>query len=63
VLAFQLGDGLTNALVPTSAALMGCLGAAQVQWLDWVRKTVWFFVGLFVLGSFFVLVGVMTGFS
>jgi uncharacterized ion transporter superfamily protein YfcC len=63
VLAFQLGDGLGNALVPTSAALMGCLGAAKVQWLDWVRKTAWFFVGLFVLGSVFVLVGVMIGFS
>jgi uncharacterized ion transporter superfamily protein YfcC len=63
VLAFQLGDGLSNALVPTSAALMGCLGAAQVQWLDWVRKTAWFFVGLFVLASIFVLAGVMTGFS
>ena len=28
VLAFQLGDGLTNLLVPTSAVLMGALGAA-----------------------------------
>jgi len=37
VLAFQLGDGLTNILVPTSAALMGCLGAAKVEWTLWVR--------------------------
>ena len=31
VLAFQLGDGLTNIVVPTSAALMGSLGAARVE--------------------------------
>ena len=37
VLAFQLGDGLTNILVPTSAALMGCLGAARVEWSDWIK--------------------------
>jgi len=37
VLAFQLGDGLTNILVPTSAALMGCLGAAKVDWGVWIR--------------------------
>jgi len=37
VLAFQLGDGLTNILVPTSAALMGCLGAARVEWVTWFK--------------------------
>jgi len=37
VLAFQLGDGLTNILVPTSAALMGCLGAAKVEWYTWFK--------------------------
>ena len=31
VLAFQLGDGLTNMIVPTSASLMGCLGAARLD--------------------------------
>jgi len=37
VLAFQLGDGITNIIVPTSAALMGCLGAARVEWVDWFK--------------------------
>ncbi|WP_444685838.1 putative basic amino acid antiporter YfcC [Alkalicoccus luteus] len=32
VLGFQLGDGLTNMIVPTSAALMGTLGAARIGW-------------------------------
>jgi uncharacterized ion transporter superfamily protein YfcC len=37
VLAFQLGDGLLNLLVPTSAKLMGVLGAARVDWAIWAR--------------------------
>ncbi|WP_120077668.1 putative basic amino acid antiporter YfcC [Aurantiacibacter odishensis] len=36
VLAFQLGDGLTNLVVPTSATLMGCLAAARVPYGTWL---------------------------
>lgn len=37
VLAFQLGDGLTNLVIPTSAALMGCLAAARIGYGEWLR--------------------------
>ncbi len=63
VLAFQLGDGLTNLLVPTSAALMGCLGAAHVEWLRWVRVMLPFFGVLVVLASGFVIVASLIGYS
>lgn len=63
VLAFQLGDGLTNIMVPTSAVLMGCLGAARVEWLAWVRAIGWFFAGLFGLASLFVIGASLAGFS
>jgi len=63
VLAFQLGDGLTNIVVPTSAALMGSLGAARVEWLDWVRGIAWFFGGLFLLSSLFVIGATLAGFA
>jgi len=63
VLAFQLGDGLTNILVPTSAALMGSLGAARLEWLTWVRATAWFFGGLILLSSIFVIAASIAGFS
>lgn len=63
VLAFQLGDGLTNILVPTSAVLMGALGAAQVEWLTWVRAIAWFFAGLALLASVFVVAATLAGFS
>jgi uncharacterized ion transporter superfamily protein YfcC len=63
VLAFQLGDGLTNILVPTSAALMGCLGAARLDWLQWVRAVIKLYLFLFLLGSLFVIAAVVTGYS
>lgn len=63
VLAFQLGDGLTNLVVPTSAALMGCLGAARLEWGTWVRATLPFFLGLMVLASAVVLLAVGLGYE
>jgi uncharacterized ion transporter superfamily protein YfcC len=37
VSAFQLGDGLGNALVPTSGLLMGTLGIAKVPFNKWLK--------------------------
>ncbi len=53
VLAFQLGDGLTNLIIPTSAALIGCLGVVKMDWMTWV-KFVWRFqisLTLLAIGS------------
>ena len=58
VLAFQLGDGLTNCIIPTSAALIGCLGAVRLDWAIWL-KFVWRLqLYLFALASMFMLVAV-----
>ncbi|CAN7478683.1 putative basic amino acid antiporter YfcC [Rossellomorea sp. LjRoot5] len=62
VLAFQLGDGLTNILVPTSAALMGTLGAARVDWGVWAKFILKFMLILFVLSSIFVITATLIGF-
>jgi uncharacterized ion transporter superfamily protein YfcC len=62
VLAFQLGDGLTNMVVPTSASLMGCLGAARLDWLQWLRTARWFFLGLALLASLFVVLATVFGY-
>lgn len=61
VLAFQYGDGLTNLLVPTSAVLMGVLGAARISWLVWARYAAGLVAALFVLASAFVLLAVAIG--
>jgi len=62
VLAFQLGDGLTNILIPTSASLIGCLGAVKLDWATWLRFVWRLQLCLFGLASGFVLVAVGVGY-
>jgi uncharacterized ion transporter superfamily protein YfcC len=41
ILAFQLGDGLTNLIIPTSAVLIGVMSMARLElgtWLRWMWK-------------------------
>jgi len=61
VLAFQLGDGLTNLVVPTSAVLMGVLGVAGLGWGRWLALIWRFVLCLLVMGGAFVALGVMVG--
>jgi uncharacterized ion transporter superfamily protein YfcC len=36
VLAYQMGDGFTNMIVPTNALLMGMLGLGRIPYDRWV---------------------------
>lgn len=63
VLAFQLGDGLSNLLVPTSAGLMASLGAARLDWAQWVRLSFALFTALWLLASCFVVAAVVFGYQ
>lgn len=47
VLAFQLGDGFSNIIIPTSASLIGCLGVVKISWGDWF-SFIWRFALLLV---------------
>ena len=62
VLTFQLGDGLTNIIVPTSAPLMGSLGVAGVNWGDWASFVWKFLLFNLFLAFVFVAIAVSTGF-
>jgi uncharacterized ion transporter superfamily protein YfcC len=62
VLAFQLGDGLTNLIVPTSAVLMGVLGAARIDWITWARYILRWMAWLMALASVFVIGAVWIGY-
>lgn len=62
VLAFQLGDGLTNLIVPTSAALIGCLGAVKLSWAAWFRFIWRFQIVLFIMSVTAVWLAVLMGF-
>ena len=59
VLAFQLGDGFTNLIVPTSGILIAILGIAKLDWLVWAKFQIKFLGILFFFGSIFVIVGVL----
>lgn len=62
VLAFQMGDGFTNLIIPTSAVLMGALTLAKVPWTTWARWILPLQIGLFTLGLVAVAIAVMIGF-
>ncbi len=59
VLAFQLGDGFTNLIVPTSGILIAILGIAKLDWVVWAKFQIKFQGILFFFGSLFVIAGVL----
>ena len=64
--AFQLGDGITNLVIPTSAVLMGALGVAGVGWQRWRRwrRAIWWFELLLVaLAALSVGIAVSIGYA
>lgn len=63
VLAFQLGDGFTNLIVPTSGCLMAVLGVARLDWGKWAKFQIKFQGVLFVLSSLVMFVAVAIGFQ
>ena len=63
VLAFQMGDGFTNMIIPTSAVLMGVLSLARIPWPTWARWVLPLQVVLFGIGLVALSVAVAVGFS
>ncbi|MGL4308290.1 putative basic amino acid antiporter YfcC [Cetobacterium sp. SF1] len=63
VLAFQLGDGFTNMIVPTSGILMAILGIAKIEWGKWAKYQIKFQLLLFLFGSLFIVGGVLINYQ
>jgi len=63
VLAFQLGDGWTHCLVPTSAPLMAVLGVARVPYGLWVKFIFKFYLFLMFLSIFMIVLAVFIGYK
>ncbi|MBK7095234.1 MAG: YfcC family protein [Saprospiraceae bacterium] len=59
VMAYQLGDGFTNMITPTSGVLMGVLGIARIPYDKWFRW-VWPFMIILVLLGFLLLIPTVT---
>ncbi|TWH78040.1 C4-dicarboxylate anaerobic carrier protein, partial [Cytobacillus oceanisediminis] len=61
VLAYQYGDGITNSIIPTSAALMGYLAVAGIPYERWV-KFIWkLIIGWLIIGSLALVAAVLVG--
>lgn len=58
VLAYQLGDGFTNALFPTSAILMAGLSIAKIPYERWVRWVMPLMLWWIVAGAIFMIISV-----
>jgi uncharacterized ion transporter superfamily protein YfcC len=63
ILAFQLGDGFTNLIVPTSGALIGTLGVARLDWAVWARFQIRFQALLLGVASAAVVLAVLIGYQ
>ncbi|MCA1758282.1 MAG: AbgT family transporter, partial [Bacteroidales bacterium] len=55
VVAFQLGDGFTNMITPTSGVLIGVLGIARIPYEKWFKWVAPFIIILTILGFFLLL--------
>jgi uncharacterized ion transporter superfamily protein YfcC len=63
VLAFQMGDGFTNLIIPTSAVLMGVISLAGVSWTQWARWILPLQVVLFGVGLLALFVAASVGYG
>ncbi|MCU0457052.1 MAG: AbgT family transporter, partial [Bacteroidales bacterium] len=50
VMAFQLGDGFTNMITPTSGVLLGVLSVAKIPYDKWFRWVLPLIIALIILG-------------
>lgn len=63
VLAYQLGDGLANMVVPTSVVLMSMLGIAGIPYGRWIRFAWPLFLKLMAAAAVAMLVAVSIGYA
>jgi uncharacterized ion transporter superfamily protein YfcC len=63
VLAFQMGDGLMNMIVPTNPVLMGILGLAAIPYDKWFRFIFPLIIKLLIVCSIALVIAVWIGYS
>ncbi len=61
VLAFQMGDGFTNLIIPTSGVTMGVLGLAKIPYDRWIRWMGPMQIIFFVMALLLLIPPVLTG--
>ena len=62
VLAFQLGDGLTNAIYPTSSTMLGFLAASKIPYSVWLKYVIKLVILLSLVSMAFLALAVVIGY-
>lgn len=62
VLAYVLGDGISNMIIPTNGVLMAMLGLASVSFEKWFRFVLPLFLILMVIGMLMLFIAVRIGY-
>ena len=62
VLAFVLGDGLSNILIPTNGVLMAMLGIAAVPFEKWFRYVIPLFLFLILIAILTIMFAILVGY-
>jgi uncharacterized ion transporter superfamily protein YfcC len=63
VLAYILGDGLTNLIIPTNGVLMAMLGMAKVSFEKWFKFIIPLFIVSMVVAMAFIAVAVVINYQ
>jgi len=63
VLAYQMGDGFMNMIVPTNAVLMGILGICGIPYGRWFRFIWPLMLQLIIVGSICMVIAVRIGYQ
>lgn len=61
VLAYQMGAGLVDAFTPVSAALIGVLGVAHIDWATWAKFQIKMQGFFFLMGTIILFIACMIG--
>ncbi len=56
VLAYQLGDGISNILVPTSGYFMAAIAMAKISWIKWAKWILPAILLWYLVGAIFVVI-------
>ncbi|MFC4737904.1 YfcC family protein [Bacillus daqingensis] len=56
ILAFQLGDGISNILFPTSGYFMATIAAAGISWWRWTKFIFPLLIAWTIIGSVYLLI-------
>jgi uncharacterized ion transporter superfamily protein YfcC len=63
VLAYHMGDGFTNTIVPTNAVLMGMLGLGHIAYERWLRFILPFLLKMYAIGVIALIIAVQIGYA